>query len=163
MSSGGGQAKSVAREEEDRADLGSPRERGLLGPESLEPFLSPSLFSSASLRMQPKTRRTMLPTAISRGWALVRRCPTCCTRSMSWWTSFMWKASTTRRRRWTVAMAHGRELRIWRRLRRLEGKVSYGDGNGVDWCWLTYEIRRSMEVSTASVLTARRKVDRLGV
>ena len=115
--------KSAAREEDERVDLGgSPRESGLLlGPDSLDSFLSHSRFSSASLRMQPSTRRTMFPTTISRGWAAVRRWPTCCTRSMSWCTSFMGKARTTRRRRCTVARAHGRELWICRRLRRLDG------------------------------------------
>jgi len=86
---------------------------------SLKLLVSPSRSSSASSRMTPRTRRTMFPTAISRGWAAVNLWPTCCTRSINLPTSVILKVATTRRMRCAVAMAHGLELRIWRLLSRL--------------------------------------------
>jgi len=69
--------------------------------------------------MTPSTRRTTFPIASSLGCAATNRWPTSCTRSMSLETSVTLKASTTRRKRYAVAVAQAFEFRIWRRLRRL--------------------------------------------
>lgn len=76
----------------------------------------PSACSSTTSRTRPSTRRTMFPTTTSRGCAEVNRLPTCRMRSTSFAASLPLNSPTTRRRSAVVAMAHGREFRIWRRL-----------------------------------------------
>jgi hypothetical protein len=89
----------------------------------LEPLMSSdSLSFSRSFiikRTKLRTRRTILPTTISRGCAAMRRCPTERIRSNSFAASLLGNSPTTLRRSSAVARAHGRELRICRRLRRL--------------------------------------------
>lgn len=92
---------------------------GRLSPVSLYPLVSPSRSSSASSRISPKIRRTMLPTTISLGCAAQSRWPTLCTRSMSFATSVTRWVVTTRRSRYAVAMAHGLEWRICLRFNNL--------------------------------------------
>jgi hypothetical protein len=91
----------------------------LFDPESLKLLFSSLRSSFASSRIIPKTRRTILPTTISFGWASMSRVPTCWMRTSSPSTSFHLYLSTTLRRRWAVAIAHGLEFLICLRFRSL--------------------------------------------
>jgi hypothetical protein len=94
---------------------GPPSDDSLERPNSLSPR-----FSSSSSLIRPKTRRTMLPTTSSRGWAATRRFPTSWTRCMNFCGSGLRIEETIRRRRRAVAIAQGRECRICRRLSSLD-------------------------------------------
>lgn len=101
--------------------------RPLSEPTSLERPLkspSPSSFSCSSL-MRPSTLLTTFPTTSSLGCAATNRLPTSSTRCISRAGSIDFPASalafaTTRRRRYAVATAQGRECRICRLRRNLE-------------------------------------------
>lgn len=81
------------------------------------PFgVCPSAFSSTTSRTKPKTRLTMFPTTTSRGCAEVKRLPTWRMRSTSFAASRPLNSPTTRNSSAVVAMAHGLEFRICRRL-----------------------------------------------
>jgi hypothetical protein len=76
-----------------------------------------SWSASTTSRITPSTRRTMLPTAISLGWAATSRRPTLRMRVMRAWASRVRSAATIRSSSCVVARAHGREFLIWRRWR----------------------------------------------
>lgn len=98
---------------------------GVAWPGSLPVGVCPSACSSTTSRTRPSTRRTMFPTTTSRGCAEVKRLPTCLMRSTSFAGSRPLNSPTTRNSNDVVAMAHGLELRIWRRLRSLY-RISHG-------------------------------------
>jgi hypothetical protein len=94
---------------------GLPSDDSLERPNSLSPR-----FSSSSSLINPRTRRTILPTTSSRGWAATRRFPTSWTRCMNFCGSELRIEETIWRRRRAVATAQGRECRICRRLSSLD-------------------------------------------
>ena len=136
---------------------GLPSDDSLERPNSLSPR-----FSSSSSLIRPKTRRTMLPTTSSRGWAATRRFPTSWTRCMNFCGSGLRIEETIRRRRRAVAIAQGRECRICRRLSSLD-MVSFQVVTASEVSNLTHAIRVSIDCSTGSVERDLRKEERPGV
>lgn len=118
-----------------------------------------SAFSSTTSRTSPSTRLTMLPTTTSRGCAEVKRLPTWRMRSTSFAASRPLNSPTTRRSSAVVAMAQGREFRIWRRLSSLDTSVQRAWRS---FPWYPYEIRCSTEGSTGVVFSDLRNVDKPG-
>lgn len=92
---------------------------GVAWPGSLPVGVCPSACSSTTSRTNPSTRRTIFPTTTSLGWAEVNRLPTCLMRSTSFAASRPLNSPTTRNNKAVVAIAHGLEFRICRRLRSL--------------------------------------------
>ena len=97
---------------------------------SLPVGVCPWACSSTTSRTKPSTRRTVLPTTTSLGWAEVKRRPTWRMRSMSFAASRPLNSPTTRNSSAVVAMAHGRELRIWRRFKSLQSISVAGSMRG---------------------------------
>lgn len=114
---------------------GPPR-AGLPIPSSTEPVSSSSV--SATSRTTPRTRRTMLPTAISRGCAAISCLPTSRIRLISDSGSVHLALPASLSKRCVVAIAHGREFLICRRFRS--------------------ETRSSIDLSTGCALLDLRKV-----
>jgi hypothetical protein len=135
--------------------------RGLLSDDSSPNSLSPRFSSSSSL-INPRTRRTILPTTSSRGWAAARRFPTSWTRCMNFCGSGLRMEETIRRRRRAVAIAQGRECRICRLLSSLD-IVSFQVVTTSKVSNLTHAIRVSIDCSTGSVERDWRKEVRPGV
>lgn len=96
---------------------------GVTEPASL--LTSSCLSSRISSLIRPKTRRTMLPTTISLGWASISLCPTSCMRRIRSSASLHFMLDTTRRRSLAVATAHGLEFLICLCLRSLTVKLGY--------------------------------------
>ena len=90
---------------------------GVTEPASL--LTSSFLSSRISSLIRPNTRRTMLPTTISLGWASISLCPTSCMRRIRSSASLHFKLDTTRRNSFAVATAHGLEFLICLCLRSL--------------------------------------------
>lgn len=100
-------------------------------PSSTGPFCS--LPVSATSRTRERTRRTILPTAISRGRAAIRRLPTSRIRLISDCESSHSPLLTTCSKRWVVAIAHGREFLIRRHFSSIS-RCSMALSTDNSWC-----------------------------